>query len=99
MKYKFQLNKKIFEAIIASSTTFHSETEIKVNKSKVSILIGEYDENEIKSFFLNHRLYQIEVKKDSEGYPEGIYVNGEYYSANLLKIDKLFYYKDKPALI
>lgn len=99
MKYKFQLDKKVFETIIASNTTFHSETEIKVNKSKVSILIGEYDENDIKSFFLNNRLYQVEIKKDSEGYPEGIYINGEYYSANLLKIDKLFYYKDKPALI
>ncbi|MEN8153723.1 MAG: biotin/lipoyl-containing protein [Acidobacteriota bacterium] len=98
MKYKFQLDKKNFETIIASSTTFHSETEIKVNKAKASILIGEYDDNGIKSFFYNNRLYQVEIEKDSEGYPTGIYVNGEHYSSNLLKIDKLFYYKDKPVV-
>ena len=92
MKYKFQLDKKNFETVIANSTTFHSETEIRINKQRVNILIGEYDEKEIRSIFLDNKLYQVEVEKDNEGYPTGIYIDGEYYSANLLKIDKLFYY-------
>ena len=99
MKYKFQLDKKNFETVISNSTTFHSETEIRINKNKVNILIGEYDEKEIRSIFLNNKLYQVEVEKDSEGYPTGIYVDGEFYSANLLKIDKLFYYKEKEAVL
>ncbi len=98
MKYKFQLDKKNFETVISNSTTFHSETEIRINKNKVNILIGEYDEKEIRSIFLNNKLYQVEVEKDSEGYPTGIYIDGEFYSANLLKIDKLFYYKEKEAV-
>ena len=99
MKYKFQLDKKNFETVISNSTTFHSETEIRINKNRVNILIGEYDEKEIRSIFLNNKLYQVEVEKDSEGYPTGIYVDGEFYSANLLKIDKLFYYKEKEAVL
>ena len=99
MKYKFQLDKKNFETVISNSTTFHSETEIRINKNRVNILIGEYDEKEIRSIFLNNKLYQVEVEKDNEGYPTGIYVDGEFYSANLLKIDKLFYYKEKEAVL
>ncbi|MCK4890024.1 MAG: hypothetical protein KAS97_08835 [Candidatus Aminicenantes bacterium] len=98
MKYKFQLDKKNFETVIGNSTTFHSETEIRINKQRVNILIGEYDEKEIRSIFLDNRLYQVEIEKDIEGYPTGIYVDGEYYSANLLKIDKFFYYKEKEAI-
>ena len=98
MKYKFQLDKKIFETVIGNSTTFHSETEMKVNKQRVNILIGEYNEKDIRSIFLNNKLYQVEVEKDNEGYPIGIYIDGEFYSANLLKIDKLFYYKEKDAI-
>ncbi|MCK5220473.1 MAG: hypothetical protein KAR14_02755 [Candidatus Aminicenantes bacterium] len=98
MKYKFQLDKKNFETVIANSTTFHSETEIRINKQRVNILIGEYDEKEIRSIFLDNKLYQVEIEKDNEGYPTGIYIDGEYYSANLLKIDKLFYYKEKEAV-
>ncbi len=98
MKYKFQLDKKVFETVIGNSTTFHSNSEIRINKQKVNILIGEYDEKEIKSIFLDNKLYQVEVEKDSEGYPKGIYINGEFYSANLLKIDKLFYYKEKETI-
>ncbi len=98
MKYKFQLDKKNFETVIGNSTTFHSETEIRINKQRANILIGEYDEKEIRSIFLNNKLYQVEVEKDNEGYPIGIYVNGEHYPANLLKIDKLFYYKEKETI-
>ena len=98
MKYKFQLDNKVFETVIANSATFHSETEIRINKQKVNILIGEYDEKEIRSIFLNNKLYQVEVDKDAEGYPTGIYIDGEYFSANLLKIDKLFYYKNKETV-
>jgi len=99
MKYKFQLDKKNYETVISNSTTFHSETEIRINKNRVNILIGEYDEKDIRSIFLNNKLYQVEVEKDSDGYPTGIYVDGEFYSANLLKIDKLFYYKEKEAVL
>lgn len=98
MKYKFQLDKKNFETVIGNSTTFHSETEMRINKQRVNILIGEYNEKDIRSIFLNNHLYQVEVEKDNEGYPTGIYIDGEYYSANLLKIDKLFYYKEKEAI-
>lgn len=98
MKYKFQLDKKNFETVIGNSTTFHSETEIRINKQRINVLIGEYDEKEIRSIFLDNKLYQVEVEMDIEGYPAGIYVDGEYYSANLLKIDKLFYYKEKEAI-
>jgi len=95
MKYKFQLEKKHFDIEISNSSTFHSETLVKVNKNNLSVLIGDHDENETKSIFLNNKLYQIEIAKDSEGYPVGIFINGAFYSASLLKIDKLFYFKEK----
>jgi biotin carboxyl carrier protein len=97
MKYKFQVDKKVVEAEIAHSVTFHSESPVRVDKEIVNILIGDYDENEVKSFFLGNKLYQIELVRDDLGYPSGIFVNGEYYSASLLKIDKFFYYKEKPS--
>jgi len=96
MKYKFQLDKRIFRVEIANNSTFHSETNIKINKENLNSLIGEYNEEEIKSFFIDNKLYQIEIIRNNEGYPSGIYVNGEYFSASLLKIDSLFYYKHKP---
>jgi len=96
MKYKFQIEKKNFDIEITNSATFHSSTAIKVNNNNFSVLVGEADEQDIKSFFVDNKLYQIELEKDEEGYPTGIYVNGEFYSASLLKIDKLFYYKEKP---
>ncbi len=96
MKYKFQLDKRIFRVEIANNSTFHSETNIKINKENLNLLIGEYNEEEIKSLFIDNKLYQIEIIKNSEGYPSGIYVNDEYFSASLLKIDSLFYYKHKP---
>lgn len=95
MKYKFQLEKKYFDVEIGNTSTFHSETSVKVNKNIFTLLIGDYDENEIKSIFLNNKLYQIEITKDSDGYPIGIFINGAYYSASLLKIDKLFYFHEK----
>jgi biotin carboxyl carrier protein len=81
---------------IGNSATFHSPTEIKIDKSKLDILIGEYTENEVLSFFVNSKLYRVEIMRDESGYPQGIYVNDEFYSASLLKIDRLFYYKEKP---
>jgi biotin carboxyl carrier protein len=95
MKYKFQLNKKILEAEIAYNSTFHSETTLKINKEEFKLLIGDHDEEGVKSFFLDNKMYQIEISRDEKGYPTGIYVNGEYYPSSLLKIDKLFYYKEK----
>lgn len=97
MKYKFQMDKKIFEAEIPPNVTFHSESAVKIDGEMVKILMGDCDENEVKSFFLENKLYQIELVRDDQGYPTGIFVNGEYYSASLLKIDKLFYYKEKPS--
>jgi len=95
MKYKFQVEGKNFGIEITNSATFFSHTTIKVDDRHFEILIGEKIENEVKSFFLDNKLYQVEIERDSEGYPVGIYVNGEYYCASLLKIDKLFYYKEK----
>ena len=95
MKYKFQINKKNFDVEIANHATFHSETDIKVNKKLQKVLIGKTDGDEVHSMFLDNKLYQIEVVKDSDGYPTGIFVNGEFYDTSLLKIDKLFYYKEK----
>jgi pyruvate carboxylase subunit B len=95
MKYKFLVDKKHFDIEIANTSTFHSETIVKINKKNLTALIGDFDENETKSVFLNNTLYQIEIARDSEGYPVGIFVNGAYYTASLLKIDKLFYYKEK----
>lgn len=97
MKYKFQLEKRHFDIEIGNTSTFHSETSIKVNKKTLNALIGDFDENEAKSMFLNNKMYQIEIVKDGEGYPVGIFVNGAFYSGSLLKIDKLFYFKEKPV--
>lgn len=97
MKYKFYVDKKVVEAEIANSATFHSPTEIKVDKSKLEILIGEVKDDEVLSFFVNNKLFQVEFVRDENGYPQGIYVDEEFYSASLLKIDSLFYYKEKPV--
>jgi biotin carboxyl carrier protein len=96
MKYKFHVEKKIMDVEIGNSATFHSPTEIKIDKSKLDILIGEYTDNEVLSFFVNNKLHQVEIVRDEGGYPQGIYVDDEFYSAALLKIDRLFYYKEKP---
>ncbi len=97
MKYKFHVDKKVVEAEIANSATFHSPTEIKIDKSKLEILIGEIKDDEVLSFFVDNKLHQVEFVRDEAGYPQGIYVDEEFYSASLLKIDRLFYYKEKPV--
>ncbi len=96
MKYKFQVENKHFDVEITNSATFYSETTLRINNSDFNVSIADFDEKEVRSFRVNERLYQVEIQKDSEGYPTGIYVNGEFYSASLLKIDKLFYFKEKP---
>jgi len=95
MKYKFQISKKNYDVEIANHATFHSETEIKVNKKIKKVSIGKTDSDEIHSMFVDNKLYQVEIIKNIDGYPTGIFVNGEYYPSSLLKIDKLFYYKEK----
>jgi pyruvate carboxylase subunit B len=97
MKYKFQLDKKFFDVDIPSNSTFHTETKVKINRKIHSIMIANRDENEIKTFSLDNRLYQVEIIRSVNGYPTGIFVNGEYYSTSLLKIDKFFYFKEKPS--
>lgn len=97
MKYKFHVDKKVVEAEIANSATFHSPTEIKLDKNKLEILIGEVQGEEVLSFFVDNKLHQVEFVRDENGYPLGIYVDEEYYDASLLKIDSLFYYKEKPV--
>ena len=97
MKYKFHVDKKIVEVEIANSATFHSPTEIKIDKNKLEILIGEVRDDEVLSFFVDNKLHQVEFVRDENGYPQGIYVDEEFYSASLLKIDRLFYYKEKPV--
>ncbi len=97
MKYKFYVDKKVMEAEIANSATFHSPTEIKLDQHKLEILIGEVQGDEVLSFFVDNKLHQVEFVRDENGYPQGIYVDEEFYSASLLKIDSLFYYKEKPV--
>jgi biotin carboxyl carrier protein len=97
MKYKFHVDKKIVEAEIANSATFHSPTEIKVDKTKLEILIGEIKDEEVLSFFVGNKLHQVEIVRDEGGYPQGVYIDDEFFSAALLKIDSLFYYKEKPV--
>lgn len=96
MKYKFQVENKAFDVEITNSATFHSETSLKINKKNYNVRVGDITDNEVTSFMVDNKLYHVELQKNSEGYPTGIFINGEYYSASLLKIDKLFYYKEKP---
>ncbi|MGE5341746.1 MAG: acetyl-CoA carboxylase biotin carboxyl carrier protein subunit [Candidatus Omnitrophota bacterium] len=96
MKYKFQVENHQFDIEITNNATFYSETALKINNSEYNISIGDSDEYEVKSFRLNDKLYHMEIEKNADGYPTGIYVNGEYFSAALLKIDNLFYFKEKP---
>jgi len=97
LKYKFQIDKRIVDVEIANSATFHSPTEIKIDSKKLDILIGEIREDGALSFFVDNKLHQVEIVRDEGGYPQGIYVNEEFYSVSLLKIDNLFYYKEKPV--
>ncbi len=96
MKYKFQVENKNYDIEITNTATFYSETSLKVNANDFKVCIENQDENEITSFRLNDKLFHVEIQKDNDGYPIGIYVNGEYYKASLLKIDNLFYFKEKP---
>ena len=96
MKYRFQVHKRAFDIETAPNSTFQSETPIRVEKTPFQVQIAESRDNEILSFFVNRRIYQVEIERDLEGYPSGIYVNEEYYPASLLKIDKLFYFKPRP---
>ena len=96
MKYKFQVEKRNVDVEITNSATFHSETTIKIDKESYNVSVGESDQTSVRSFRLNDCLYQVEIEKDSDGYPLGIFVNGEFFPASLLKIDQLFYFKEKP---
>ena len=96
MKYKFQVESRNVEVEITNNATFHSETTLAIGGNRYDVSIGDSDENGIKSFMIDNKLYQVELERDTEGYPRGIYVNGDYYPASLLKIDKLFYFKEKP---
>lgn len=95
MKYKFSIEKKSFDIEIANTATFHSPTEIRVNRTPVEIMVGECKENEACSFFLNNHLYQVEIVRNEEGYPSGIFINDEFYDSSLIRIDQLFYFKPK----
>jgi acetyl/propionyl-CoA carboxylase alpha subunit len=98
MKYKFQVDKKMFEIEVANSATFHSVTPLRVDRNQHELLVGETGEGgEPFSFFVDNKLYRVEMVRDENGYPGGIFVNDEYYPAGLLKIDRLFYYKEKPV--
>ena len=96
MKYKFQIENKNIAVEITNSATFYSETALKIENRGYNVCVGDMPDREVTSFKLNDKLYHVELERDNEGYPTGIYVNGVYYSASLLKIDTLFYYKEKP---
>ena len=95
MKYKFQLESNQYEVEIPSSVTFHSESEIRIGKNSHRLSVAEVRDGVVHSMMLDNKFYQVEVIKDDDGYPKGIFIDGEYFSASLLKIDKLFYYKEK----
>jgi len=96
MKYKFQVENTPIEVEITNSATFHSETNLKIGQASYNVSVADIRNNEVTSFMLNNKLHHVELEKDSDGYPTGIYVNGEFFSVSLLKIDRLFYYKEKP---
>lgn len=95
MKYKFQVESNQYEVEIPSSITFHSESEVRLGKEGYRVAVAESRNGIVHAMMLNNKFYQVEIIKDDDGYPKGIYVDGEYFSASLLKIDKLFYYKEK----
>ncbi len=95
MKYRFSLDKHPLDVEIANTATFHSPTEVRVGRRTFEVQAGEGDGGHIDSFFVNNRHYLIEVVADEDGYPKGVFVNDEYYPASLVKIDQLFYYKEK----
>jgi pyruvate carboxylase subunit B len=95
MKYKFQVESNQYEVEIPSSVTFHTESEVRLGKDSYRVSVAENRNGIVHAMMLNNKFYQVEILKDDDGYPKGIYVDGEYFSANLLKIDKLFYYKEK----
>jgi biotin carboxyl carrier protein len=95
MKYRFQIDKKNVEIEVANNATFHSPTDITVDKTRLELTIGELNDTEPLSFFVGSKLYKVEVVRDNDGYPTGVFVNDEYYPASLLKIDSLFYYREK----
>lgn len=95
MKYRFALDKRPMDVEIATTATFHSPTEVRVGKRTFEVQAGEAADGHISSFFVDNHHYMIEVVSDEDGYPKGILVNDEYYPASLVKIDQLFYYKEK----
>lgn len=95
MKYKFQVDKENFEIEIPNAATFHSPTEVRVNRTKAEVSIGESAGDDILSFFINHRLFHVEMVRDEGGYPSGLYVNDEYFPVSLIKIDQMFYSREK----
>ncbi len=95
MKYKFTVESNQYEVEIPSSVTFHSESEIRIGKNSHRLSVAEIQNGIVHSMMLNNKFYQVEIIKDDDGYPKGIYIDGEYFSASLLKIDKLFYYKER----
>lgn len=96
MKYKFQVENKNIDVEITNSATFHSETNLRIGKSGFNVRVAETRDQEVLSFMVDDKLYEVELETDGDGYPTGIFINGEYYPASLVKIDKLFYYKEKP---
>jgi len=99
MKYKFQVEKNNIDVEITNNATFHSETSLRINKTDFNIRTDEMKNNEPATFMLNNKLYNVELQRDHEGYPTGIFVNDEFFSASLLKIDSLFLYKDKKPTV
>jgi len=99
MKYSFQLENRDFDVEISGNATFYSETGLKIDGDHYEVSIDDYDKQEIKSFRVNQRFYHVELETGPEGFPKGVYINGEYYSASLLKIDSLFHYREKPLTL
>ncbi len=95
MKYRFMVEKKSFEIEIANTTTFHSQSELKVENRRIAVALAETLSDDELAFFADNHYYRVAIVRDEGGYPVGIYINDEYFDCALQKIDNLFYYKPK----
>lgn len=95
MKYRFKVLNTKYNVRVPNEATFQSETSLRIGDSEYRVTIDDTDKNTVKSFFVDHRYYRFRMVKDAEGYPRGVYINDRFFPAALLKIDKLFYYREK----
>ena len=96
MKYRFSVTEHHFDVEVAPESTFSSPTVMKIQK-KISpeVQVAETTRNEATAFFHQGRFTRVEVETGKDGFPTGIRMDGRFFPASLLKMDKLFYYREK----